>query len=176
MAFFLIYTLSPLLSYLITFCVCMSLSQLSYVYSYLWEKACEKLKFSNSQYNRNESGSPMISAGMLYLYKLSTTQYEFDTSIFQHTLNSSSFFNISHQDWIPLIIQRLSSSRFSPIWKMPILYKTVVKVERVRGRYKTQSLYPITVLWTLNWISEEKQLTFALSGTCQKETSTACDS
>lgn len=36
----------------------------------------------------------MISAGMLYLYKLSTTQYEFDTSIFQHTLNSDSFFLI----------------------------------------------------------------------------------
>lgn len=36
----------------------------------------------------------MISAGMLYLYKLSATQYEFDTSVFQPTLNSDSFFLI----------------------------------------------------------------------------------
>lgn len=174
MAFSLTYTLfvlSPSLSYPITFCVCVSLCQLSYPYSYLCEKACRKREiknFSKNQYDRNEYRSPMIIVGMLYLYKLSTTVLIWYIYFSTHFEFWFIFLNVRHQDWTPLIIQRLCHPvRFLPIWKMTIWYKTAVRRKSER-RHKTQYLYPITVLWTLNWISEEKQLSFALSGNCPK--------
>lgn len=108
-----IHTIS-LLSYLITFCVCMSLSQLSYAYSYLWEKAREKRGIKIFQIiNITE-----MNLGLQWLVLACFIYINFP----QHSMNLILlffnilwililFFNISHQDWIPLIIQRLSSCK-----------------------------------------------------------------
>lgn len=93
-----IHTISTisLLSYLITFCVCMSLCQLSYAYKYLWEKACEKREikiFQKINITEMNLGLPCLVLAC-FIYINFQQQYEFDTSIFQHTLNSFTFFLI----------------------------------------------------------------------------------